>query len=120
MGINAGRYPFPGFVISQGATGVNVKLIQKQLNDVAAACLIVDGDFGPVTRQAVIDFQTSQQIDPDGLVAPPRGRSFSRSGASWGLRSALLFSSVPPTDLRGSSHPGCSGSNWWRNNNSDR
>ena len=66
----AGTRPFPGTLIAEGAQGIIVKRIQLQLNLVAAAGLVVDGIFGPLTGQAVTDFQTTQQIDADGAVGP--------------------------------------------------
>jgi peptidoglycan hydrolase-like protein with peptidoglycan-binding domain len=32
--------------------------------------IAVDGDFGPLTEQAVRDFQASEDIDSDGIVGP--------------------------------------------------
>ena len=64
----AGVRPFPGTILSQGSTGIHVKRVQLQLNLVAAAGLVVDGDFGPATEQAVLDFQDAQEIGADGAV----------------------------------------------------
>lgn len=65
-----GTRPYPGTLIAEGAQGITVKRIQLQLNLVAAAGLVVDGIFGPRTRQAVIDFQNAQGIGADGIVGP--------------------------------------------------
>ena len=65
-----GTRPYPGTLIAEGAQGITVKRIQLQLNLVAAAGLVVDGIFGPQTRQAVIDFQNAQGIGADGIVGP--------------------------------------------------
>jgi hypothetical protein len=65
-----GTRPYPGTLIAEGAQGITVKRIQLQLNLVAAAALVVDGIFGPQTRQAVIDFQNAQGIGADGIVGP--------------------------------------------------
>lgn len=53
-----------------GTTGGCVQEIQRLLNEEIAAGLAVDGIFGPLTRQAVVDFQTSQGISADGVVGP--------------------------------------------------
>ena len=66
----AGSRPFPGTLIKLNSKGIHVKRIQLQLNLVAAAGLVIDGDFGPLTRQAVVDFQTAQHIKVDGIVGP--------------------------------------------------
>jgi hypothetical protein len=64
----AGSRPFPGFTISVGATGIDVRRLQMQLNLVAAAGLLPDGEFGTVTEQAVVDFQTRHLIAANGMV----------------------------------------------------
>ncbi|MHC9296712.1 peptidoglycan-binding domain-containing protein [Mycobacterium sp. LTG2003] len=66
----AGARPFPGTPVAEGALGVTVKRIQRQLNLVAASGLFSDGVFGPLTKQAVIDFQTAEQVSADGIVGP--------------------------------------------------
>ena len=66
----AGVRPYPGTLFKEGANGTHVKHIQMQLNLVSAAGLIVDGEFGPLTRQAVVDFQNAQRIAADGTVGP--------------------------------------------------
>jgi hypothetical protein len=66
----AGTRPYPGTVTAEGMQGTTVKHIQQQLNIVAASGLVFDGDFGPITKQAVADFQTFQGIDVDGVVGP--------------------------------------------------
>ena len=50
--------------ICHGCKGENVKYLQSKLN------IIADGDFGPITKAAVIAFQRSHGLDPDGIVGP--------------------------------------------------
>ncbi len=50
-----------------GSKGATVKELQTQLNN-AGADLVVDGDFGPLTSQAVKNFQGSVGLVVDGLV----------------------------------------------------
>jgi len=69
-----GNYPNPPVppvppTLRNGDTGEDVKLLQMKLNKVGAN-LLVDGEFGPRTEQAVKVFQTSKNITPDGVVGP--------------------------------------------------
>ena len=63
----AGSRPFPGDV-SEGATGIHVKRIQMRLNIVFGTDLNGDGEFGPITRVAVVDFHAQEQIPHTGVV----------------------------------------------------
>ena len=56
-------------MLRQGNRGPSVERLQALLNDRGAA-LVVDGDFGPRTNDAVLDFQRDQGIDVDGIVGP--------------------------------------------------
>ena len=64
----AGRRPFPGAQVSEGATGIEVKRIQMRLNMVFGTDLNGDGEFGPITRDAVVAFQAQEQIGQTGVV----------------------------------------------------
>ena len=48
----------------RGSTGAVVKQIQKALK------LISDGHFGPLTEEAVKDFQRENGLKVDGIVGP--------------------------------------------------
>jgi len=61
--------PSTGQLVQRGANGQNVEAIQHLLN-VHGAGLDVDGDFGPVTEQAVRDFQGAKKLTTDGIVGP--------------------------------------------------
>jgi cell wall-associated NlpC family hydrolase len=56
-------------MISEGANGECVSTLQSMLNDKGAS-LDVDGDFGPATKAAVIDFQSGNGLEADGVVGP--------------------------------------------------
>jgi hypothetical protein len=60
-------YPGP---IQYGATGYYVGLVQTRLNYLGFNCGEVDNSFGPATKKAVIAFQNSRGLDPDGSVGP--------------------------------------------------
>ncbi|MCL2373302.1 MAG: peptidoglycan-binding protein [Defluviitaleaceae bacterium] len=62
--------PFPGTSIRVGARGDDVARIQRCLNQVMGAGLATDGAFGPLTQAAVINFQRSRGLNPDGIVGP--------------------------------------------------
>lgn len=49
-------------IIKEGSTGSEVKLIQQKLN------LVVDGVFGPLTKEAVKEFQKNNGLSVDGIV----------------------------------------------------
>lgn len=54
-------------VLKRGSTGLEVKILQEQLNAVGVAC-DVDSIYGPNTEKAVKTFQTAYAIDSDGIV----------------------------------------------------
>lgn len=54
-------------MIKRGVKSSTVKILQTQLNKFGYK-LDVDGEFGPLTQQAVIDFQTKYGLEVDGIV----------------------------------------------------
>lgn len=64
-----GSDPVSEPVLSQGATGAAVVLLQQRL-DIWGAKLAVDGDFGPQTLAAVKAFQVSRHLAADGIAGP--------------------------------------------------
>jgi g-D-glutamyl-meso-diaminopimelate peptidase len=67
--------------LSLGSTGPNVKLVQSLLNKLGFNAGAVDGIFGPGMRQAVINFQRSYGLTPDGVIGP----------ATWAVLERLLL-----------------------------
>jgi len=61
---------FPGQSIRVGARGENVSRIQRCLNAVNNAGISTDGIFGPLTENAVMNFQRLKGLNPDGVVGP--------------------------------------------------
>jgi len=77
--------PYPGSAITLGATGPRVIEVQNQLNAVADAGLLPDGEYAPLTRRAVSAFQKSRALAASGEVRP----------ATW----SALFSDHPAAAL---------------------
>jgi predicted chitinase len=64
-----GQPPYPGSALRQGSKGSGVQTMQQQL--VALGYQIgVDGNFGPGTRGAVVDFQGKKGLTNDGVCGP--------------------------------------------------
>lgn len=55
--------------LQEGDTGSCVTQLQQRLNALGAN-LVVDGDFGPATKNAVLAFQGREKISFDGVVGP--------------------------------------------------
>lgn len=62
--------PWPTITLQKGATGSQVKKLQKCLNKLIKAGLAVDGSFGPATLKAVKKFQKKYKLAVDGSVGP--------------------------------------------------
>ncbi|MGE2833697.1 peptidoglycan-binding protein [Mycobacterium sp. SMC-4] len=56
--------------VRRSSRGEAVKGVQVRMNLRQAPPIAVDGDFGPLTEQAVREFQTAQGIVVDGIVGP--------------------------------------------------
>ena len=56
-------------MLREGDKGSSVRTLQTMLNSHGAG-LLVDGDFGPKTRAAVINFQSSHGLTVDGVAGP--------------------------------------------------
>ena len=61
-------YPIPSRNIARGASGDDVKWVQKFANDVMGAGISVDGVSGNQTVYAVQQFQSQQGLTVDGIV----------------------------------------------------
>lgn len=63
--------PYPGYVISRGATGDNVRFIQSYLSAIPGLpATTIDGIFGQNTEYLVRTFQTRYRLQVDGRVGP--------------------------------------------------
>ncbi|WP_085522192.1 C40 family peptidase [Tuberibacillus sp. Marseille-P3662] len=56
--------------LDKGDRGANVRKVQKTLDQLGYLNGSVDGIFGPVTENAVEDFQSAQGLAVDGIVGP--------------------------------------------------
>lgn len=68
---DVGPQTWPALIVttSQGSTGPAVEALQRQLN-VNGERVSVDSDFGPLTQQAVLNFQSSRGLSVDGSAGP--------------------------------------------------
>jgi hypothetical protein len=64
----AGSRPFPGAPVAAGASGIDVQRVQLRLNLVFGTDLNGDGEFGPITRDAVLAYQEQQGMAQTGVV----------------------------------------------------
>lgn len=75
-------------LISSTPTKVNrkspeyVRWVQRSLNQIIRAGLVVDGIFGPLTRAATCRFQKLAKILVDGIVGPQTEKALIKAGAS--------------------------------------
>lgn len=67
--IPAWKPRFTGLVFQTGCMGNGVRELQTGLNKLEYG-LAVDGRFGPLTAQAVLDFQARQGLQADGIAGP--------------------------------------------------
>jgi len=76
--------PYPGIVLRRGMQGPSIRQVQERLNELGEnPQLAADGTFGPMTEAAVVAFQRSRGLTPDGIVGPNTWNS--------------LFLHTPPT-----------------------
>ena len=56
--------------LKSGAKGEQVKILQKELNEVMSCGLSADGSFGPATKTCVLSFQKKYTLSQDASVGP--------------------------------------------------
>ncbi|MEM6520501.1 MAG: peptidoglycan-binding protein [Cyanobacteria bacterium P01_C01_bin.70] len=62
--------PPPILSLTRRSTGPAVKQLQTRLQQLGYEPGAIDGQFGPQSRAAVIQFQQAQGLNPDGIVGP--------------------------------------------------
>jgi peptidoglycan hydrolase-like protein with peptidoglycan-binding domain len=77
-------------VLQEGSTGAEVTKLQEGLKKLNFYSGIVDGVFGAKTKDAVINFQKSQQLVADGIVGEK----------TWSKLNAALQQSNPRFDFQ--------------------
>lgn len=99
--------PYPGTVLKTGSRGEDVRYVQQLLNLSAATFrtlprVAADGDFGSLTRNAVLAFQRLFGLSADGAV----GRdTWNRLNDAYNaVETGCLFASPPLSDEQ--SYPG--------------
>lgn len=55
-------------ILKKGSKGLNVQCLQLILNHILAIKLVIDGDFGTQTHNAVVRLQQKYKITVDGVV----------------------------------------------------
>ena len=56
--------------LKSGASGEQVKILQRELNTVSSCGLTVDGSFGSATKTCVLSFQKANSLTQDASVGP--------------------------------------------------
>ncbi|MCG6904172.1 MAG: peptidoglycan-binding protein [Rhodobacter sp.] len=69
LGKKAGARTTTSTSLSKGDSGERVKEIQRALAD-KGYDIMTDGEFGPITEGIVIEFQSDNGLEPDGIVGP--------------------------------------------------
>ena len=73
-------YPVPSSTVRMGSKGNWVKWVQYQLNGIGKYGLVIDGDFGNNTKNAVLDFQRKNGLEVDAIVGPDTRKTLSDVG----------------------------------------
>ena len=77
-------------VLKLGSKGNEVKLLQEKLN------LKADGIFGPLTEEAVKDFQRSNGLEVDGIVGANTLSKLNLSVSKRNIRELIVHCSATP------------------------
>ncbi len=67
-------------VLREGSQGASVEAVQEKLNQVGYE-VNIDGIFGPGTREALIDFQSGENLTPDGVFGPKTSATLNQAVA---------------------------------------
>lgn len=116
LGVSAAGWDFGPATLRVGSTGVYVSTLQTALNSVQGTSLSTDGNFGPMTKSAVIAFQSSKGLTADGVVgnmtkAALNATSGTNTTLPAGCTPGAMFSSTTGIACTTSSNGGTSGGN---------
>lgn len=70
--------PVPPPTLSRGSRGDCVRFLQQSLNTLIGSGLVVDGIFGQLTQDAVVDYQQLNNLRVDGIVGTQTWNSISQ------------------------------------------
>lgn len=79
-------YPRPERTLERGSQGEDVKYVQAMLAVMNYDGVVVDGDFGPVTADAVMRWQKNHGYTQDGVVDAWTLAEMEKAETSWKLR----------------------------------
>lgn len=79
-------YPRPERTLERGSQGEDVKYVQAMLVVMNYDGVVVDGDFGPVTADAVMRWQKNHGYTQDGVVDAWTLAEMEKAETSWKLR----------------------------------
>lgn len=79
-------YPRPERTLERGSQGEDVKYVQAMLVVMNYDGVVVDGDFGPVTADAVMRWQKNHGYTQDGVVDVQLLSAVEEAETSWKLR----------------------------------
>jgi peptidoglycan hydrolase-like protein with peptidoglycan-binding domain len=88
-------------MLRQGDRGTNVSTLQTLLNSHGAG-LRVDGDFGPKTRAAVVNFQAANGLAVDGVAGPQTAGALRGAGNQAQPAAPAPAQAAPTAALSGS------------------
>jgi hypothetical protein len=57
-------------ILKISSRSADISCLQQKLNTLLTSNLVMDGIFGSLTKQAVVDFQIKNNLIPDGIVGP--------------------------------------------------
>jgi len=69
----------PTVTLKPGATGAQVKLLQRSLATLGYPAGKVDGDYGAVTERALASFQRAHHLVADGILGPKTLRALTQA-----------------------------------------
>lgn len=81
-------------ILKTGSSGSHVANLQTLLNQ-RGANLVVDGHFGPATRNAVINFQSNNSLVVDGIVGPATKSALQQTATSTSSPAAVVQTTNP-------------------------
>ncbi|MCG0275902.1 MAG: spore cortex-lytic enzyme [Thermosediminibacteraceae bacterium] len=99
-------------ILKEGSRGQDVAQLQYRLNSLGFWCGKVDGIFGPLTKNAVINFQKAYGLKVDGIVGPQTLKALgintaSRSGTGrFSARDIDLLARLVYAEARGEPYIG--------------